>query len=178
VTASLTVRGAVDADVEALLVLVHSAYRGDASRAGWTTEADLLDGARTDADLLRADLADPATTVLVADADGLVACCAVTRVGEGTASFGTFAVSPDHQGGGLGRRMLAAAEARARAEGATTMEMSVLAPRDDLIAWYRRRGYTVTERTRAFPYGDERYGRPRRDDLYFRVLTKTLVAGS
>lgn len=172
-------RRAEPADVDALLALVHAAYRGETSRAGWTTEADLLDGPRTTTELLAADLADPAVTVLVAvdpePAADLLGCAAVTRTGPGTAQFGTFAVRPGRQGSGVGSRLLAAAEEHARADGARVMEMAVLAPRDDLRGWYVRRGYAATGETRPFPYGDERYGRPRRDDLAFVVLTKPLA---
>lgn len=159
-----------------MLALVHSAYRGESSRAGWTTEADLLDGPRTSVVLLAADLADPATTLLVVDAadGGLLGCAAVTDRGGGSAYFGTFAVRPTAQGAGTGSLLLAAAEEHARAAGAVRMEMSVLRQRADLLAWYARRGYSPTGATRPFPYGDERYGRPRRDDLEFVVLSAPL----
>ena len=168
-------RVATAADGPALLDLVQSAYRGEASRAGWTTEADLLDGTRTNGDLLDADLADPATTFLVAeDANGLLACCAVTGRAGGAAYFGTCAVRPRAQGSGIGTRMLAAAAEHARVAGATRLEMTVLAQRSDLLAWYARRGYQATGQTRPFPYGDERYGTPLRDDLVFTVLAASL----
>lgn len=171
-----TLRVATDADVAALVVLMQSAYRGPSSRRGWTTEADLLDGTRTDDGLLRAELADPATTFLVVeDGDGLLGCCAVTDRGHGTAYFGSFAVRPAAQGAGTGSRLLAAAQDHARSAGARSMEMTVLAQRDDLLAWYARRGYRPTAQTRPFPYGDERYGRPRRADLYFAVLAAPLA---
>ena len=86
-----------------------------------------------------------------------------------------FAVAPTAQAGGLGRTMLAEAERVAREEwGATTMQMTVIKQREDLIAWYVRRGYEATGEMHAFPYGDERFGIPQRDDLEFRVLTKQL----
>lgn len=162
-------------DLPALLELIQSAYRGASSRAGWTTEADLLEGSRTDPDLLGAELADPATTFLVVeDADGLLGCCAVTDRGGGTAYFGTFAVRPTAQGIGTGSHLLAAAQDHARAAGAVRMEMNVLAQRTDLLAWYARRGYAPTGQTSRFPYGDERYGIPLRDDLVFAVLAAPL----
>jgi GNAT superfamily N-acetyltransferase len=109
------------------------------------------------------------------DGGALVACCQVERRRDGTCYFGMFSVAPSAQGGGLGRAMLAEAERVAREEwGAMTMRMTVIKQRDDLIAWYARRGYEATEEMHAFPYGDERFGIPRRDDLEFRVLTKTL----
>lgn len=171
----LPVRVALDADVADLQALIHSAYRGDSSRLGWTHEADLLDGNRIDADMLREALLDPATTVfLVEDADGVLGCCALTEHGNGTAYFGTFAVRPTAQGRGIGDALLRHAESQARAGGAVRMELTVVAQRADLIAWYVRRGYASTGETRPFPYGDDRFGRPRRDDLSFTVLAKAL----
>jgi GNAT superfamily N-acetyltransferase len=173
---STTVRPAITADIPALVELLNSAYRGDSSRAGWTTEADLLDGPRTDAELLAADLADPATTVLLAGADGgPLACCAVTDLGGGVAYFGMFAVRPTAQGRGTGSALLSAAEEHARTRGATRMEMTVIAQRADMIAWYARRGYRPTGARRPFPYGETRYGLPRRDDLEFVVLAAPLL---
>ena len=170
-TGPVAVRTAGDGEVDALLALIHAAYRGDAGRSGWTTEAGLIEGTRTTRELLAAELADPAVTVLVAGAvDG---CAAVTLAGD-RASFGTFAVRPDRQRGGIGSVLLAAAEDLARARGARAMEMTVISVRDDLLAWYARRGYAPTGETRPFPYGDERYGSPRTDALEFVVLVKAL----
>ena len=172
---SLPVRPAVGSDIPALHALIHSAYRGETSRIGWTHEADLLDGNRIDADMLRETLADPTTTVfLVEDADGPLGCCSLTERGDGTAYFGTFAVRPTAQGRGIGDALLRHAEAHAAGAGALRLEMTVVAQRSELIAWYVRRGYTPTGETRPFPYGDERFGRPRRDDLAFAVLAKPL----
>jgi ribosomal protein S18 acetylase RimI-like enzyme len=175
-----SIRRARTADAAALVGLVQSAYRGDASRRGWTTEADLLDGQRTDLTMVQASLADPDVVVLVADGDPGAAsaplgCCEVRRVGPGEASFGMFAVDPDRQGGGLGAALLGAAEQVAAGElGAARMTMSVIEHRVELIDWYTRRGYRRTGEHRPFPYGDERFGRPRRDDLRFVVLAKEL----
>jgi len=166
-------------DVAALLELIQSAYRGEPSRAGWTTEADLLDGVRTDTDALTAIIAgSPDTRMLLAQEDGaVVACCQLERRADGVAYFGMFAVGPERQGSGLGRAVLTAAERHAQAEwGSTSMEMTVIAQRLELIDWYERRGYTCTGRRSPFPYGDARFGTPRRDDLYFVGLRKELSA--
>ncbi|WP_374984160.1 GNAT family N-acetyltransferase [Streptomyces fradiae] len=170
-----TYRDAVEADVPALVALVESAYRGDASRAGWTTEADLLDGQRTDPQGVREVIGAPGSRLLVVERDGeLVACCQLERRGD-AAYFGMFAVRPGLQGGGLGRRVLAEAERLAREEwSAREMHMTVISVRDELIAWYERRGYRRTGRTSPFPYGDERFGVPRREDLRFELLVKAL----
>jgi ribosomal protein S18 acetylase RimI-like enzyme len=174
---TLRFRRAGEADVSAVVALVESAYRGDASRAGWTTEADLLDGQRTDAEAVADMLRAPDSIVLLAEADsGLMACCRLEHRPPSAAYFGMFSVRPVEQGQGLGRQVLDAAERLAREEwAATTMVMTVLAQRADLIAWYERRGYGRTGEQEPFPYGNERYGIPRRPDLVFDVLAKSLT---
>ncbi|MCD2196872.1 GNAT family N-acetyltransferase [Actinomycetospora endophytica] len=169
----LTIRTAVADDVDALLDLIHAAYRGHGGQNGWTTEAELIDGPRTTRELLATDLADPAITVLVAG--GHDGCAAVThRAGEPTASFGMFAVRPHTQGAGVGKALQAAAEEHARTAGATTMELCVIDRRAELIAWYERRGYVRTGESRPFPYGEPGVGFPHDPDLRFTVLAKPL----
>ncbi|MCZ2524916.1 GNAT family N-acetyltransferase [Streptomyces sp. NPDC059506] len=177
-TARPAFRTATAADVPALVELVESAYRGDASRVGWTTEADLLEGQRTDAQGVAEIVAGPSGEVLVAEEDGVpVACCQVEHRGS-YAYFGMFAVRPGLQGSGLGRTVLAEAE-RFAAErwGVTEMRMTVITARRELIAWYERRGYRRTGQTEPFPYGDERFGLPLRDDLEFELLVRELPRG-
>ncbi|MCX5588468.1 GNAT family N-acetyltransferase [Streptomyces erythrochromogenes] len=173
--AALSFRSAVEADVPELVVLVESAYRGDASRAGWTTEADYLDGQRTDPDGVRAVIDSEDGVLLVVERSGeLVACCHIEHRGD-HAYFGMFAVRPGLQGGGLGKEILAEAERRARETwGAREMRMTVVNVREELIAYYVRRGYRRTGELSPFPYGDERFGIPLRDDLAFELLVKPL----
>ncbi|GAB3056902.1 GNAT family N-acetyltransferase [Stenotrophomonas tumulicola] len=172
---TLTFRAATPADIPALIALVTSAYRGDASRVGWTTEADILDGARIDAEGLQADLDRPRSTILVAeDAGRLLACAHVADGGE-HGYFGMFAVDPGQQGSGIGKQMITEAEAHGVREwGLRSMLMTVIDIREELIAFYERRGYQRTGIKKPFPYGDERFGIPRRDDLQFEVLEKHL----
>ncbi|MGV9626778.1 GNAT family N-acetyltransferase [Streptomyces sp. NPDC003487] len=172
---ALTFREATDADVDALVALVESAYRGDASRAGWTTEADILEGQRTDAEGVLEVIKSPDSRLLTVERDGeIVACCQLEHRGT-YAYFGMFAVRPTAQGGGLGKAVIAEAERQARdIWGAREMHMTVISVRDDLIAWYERRGYRRTGQMTPFPYGDERFGIPQRDDLQFELLVKPL----
>jgi GNAT superfamily N-acetyltransferase len=164
------IRSATVDDVDEVVALVESAYRGDGSRSGWTTEADLLDGRRTGPD----EVAGVVPYLLLACDPDLVGCCTMVPRGD-HGYFGMFAVRPGLQGGGVGSQLLAAAEERARGLGLSRVEMTVLRQRPELIAWYVRRGYAVTERDEPFPYGDERFGVPRRDDLVFTVLEKALA---
>lgn len=171
----LRFRAATSDDVPQLVDLVTSAYRGDVSRQGWTTEADLLDGNRIDADVLRHDIGRPRSRVLVAERGGATVACAHVCEQDGAGYFGMFSVRPDLQGGGVGKAVLAEAERIAREEwGLPAMRMTVIDVRDELIAWYERRGYRRTGIRKPFPYGDPRYGIPRRDDLRFEVLEKGL----
>jgi ribosomal protein S18 acetylase RimI-like enzyme len=174
---TLSFRHAAAEDVAAIVRLVESAYRGDASRTGWTTEADLLDGQRTDAPAVAEMLGAPAGLVLLAEDNGgqLVGCCHLEQRPGGQVYFGMFSVEPARQGDGVGRQVLAEAERIARDEwAATNMIMTVIAQRAELIAWYERRGYRRTGETQPFPYGNERYGIPLRPDLVFAVLAKQL----
>ncbi|MPY57034.1 GNAT family N-acetyltransferase [Streptomyces spongiae] len=172
----LTFRDATDSDVDALVALVESAYRGDSSRTGWTTEADLLRGQRTDPEGVLAVIKAPDSRLLTVVRNGtVVACCHLEHRGD-HAYFGMFAVSPKLQGTGLGKVIIAEAERTARETwGADEMHMTVISVRNDLIAWYERRGYRRTGRMTPFPYGDERFGIPQRDDLQFELLVKKLV---
>jgi ribosomal protein S18 acetylase RimI-like enzyme len=173
----LVFRFADEHDVPAVVALIESAYRGESSRAGWTTEADLIDGQRTDAAAVVTVVRTPGSVMLVGEADGqLVGCCQLERRPAGEVYFGMFSVRPGRQGQGLGREILAEAERLAREDwGARIMVMAVLAQRPDLIAWYERRGFLLTGETRPFPYGDVRAGLPRRADLSFVVLAKPLA---
>ena len=171
----LSFRAATAADVDALVMLVTSAYRGDASKQGWTTEADILDGNRIDAEVLGHDIARARSRVILAErGDAILACAHVAEEG-GAGYFGMFSVRPDLQGAGIGKHLLAEAERVVRDEWALpAMRMTVIDVRDELIAWYERRGYRRTGIHKPFPYGDERYGIPKRDDLRFEVLEKAL----
>jgi ribosomal protein S18 acetylase RimI-like enzyme len=158
---------------------VNSAYRGESSRQGWTTEADYLDGQRTDRATLTRDLAATPGARLLTWRDTpegpLLGSVWLEPVGDGEAWYlGMLTVRPDLQDRGLGRALLAAAEAEAAAAGARRIRMTVVSIRDTLIAWYRRRGYAPTGEIRPFPYGDPLFGEPKRPDLEFVVLEKRL----
>ncbi len=196
----LVFRNATLADVSAVVKLVESAYRGEASRAGWTTEADLLDGQRTDeiemSEIIRGAhsrirLAEqspaglqildqihaytPSQGRALPHAASIVGCVRIENAGD-TGYIGMVSVLPTLQSAGIGRQLLHEAERVIRDElRLPRARMTVIGQRDTLIAWYQRRGYSLTGKQEKFPYGQPRAGTPRRDDLYFEVLEKTLT---
>jgi ribosomal protein S18 acetylase RimI-like enzyme len=174
----MDLRPAADEDLPAVAALVNGAYRGSGAMRGWTTEADYIDGQRTDSRTLRADLtAQPeARLLLLRDAPSgpLLGCVWLEPAGGETWYLGMLTVRPDLQDRQLGRQLLAAAETYAAERGARRIRMTVVGIRDTLIAWYGRRGYRLTGERRPFPYDDPVFGVPRRPDLDFVVLEKKL----
>ena len=172
----MKIEPATRADREALLQLVESAFRGDSARLGWSHEADLLGGQRTDFEEIDELLGDPRNLVLLLrDGDSLAGCVALTNRGDGTAYLGMLSVDPKRQAGGLGRRlMLAAEQAAAERFGAKRIELTIIPHRTELTAWYERRGYRLTGEQRPFPMDDPRFGIPKVDDLMFAVMDKPL----
>lgn len=175
-TAPLAIRPATRGDIPVLHALIESAYRGDSARQGWTHEADLLGGQRTDPQALAEVVDDPDQRILLAfDGDALAGCVQVARAGEGRGYLGMLSVDPARQAGGLGRRLIAEAEAAAVAIfGARSIEMTVIRQRPELVAYYERRGYERTGEERPFPFDNPRFGSPRTRALVFDVLTKAL----
>jgi ribosomal protein S18 acetylase RimI-like enzyme len=169
---------AADADVPAIVALMNAAYRGAGAAPGWSTEVGHIAGDRTTAPLLRADLAAKPQAVFLVWRDAsdtmLKGCVWLEPLGDGAWYLGSLAVAPRLQEGGLGRALLCAAEQWVRERGGQRVRMSVVNVRDGLIAWYLRRGYRDTGETEDFPYGDNRFGTPLRDDLRFVVLEKEL----
>ncbi len=188
-------RNATLADVPAVVELVESAYRGTGSRAGWTTEADLLDGQRTDELEIREIISGAHSLIRLAQqpnaieqdlqqteararnnqTSSIVACVRIENAGD-AGYIGMVSVRPTLQAAGIGRQLLQEAERVIRDElGLSRARMTVIAQRETLISWYQRRGYLLTGKRENFPYNEPRAGTPRRDDLYFQVLEKTLT---
>lgn len=169
---SLSFRVATVADVSAIVDLVESAYRGEESLKGWTSEAGFIEGDRTSADEVSSLIRNPLARMLLAFDDGALVGCALIKCEAGEGYFGMFSVRPARQGGGLGKRLLAEAEKTARETwNCRSMKMTVISIRDELIAFYERRGYRRTA-TEPFPF--DQHPHVRRNDFHFVVLSKTL----
>jgi GNAT superfamily N-acetyltransferase len=171
-------RLAVAADAPALVHLIWAAYRGPASYDRWTSEEHLVRGTRTDERAVLAAIEPAGSEMLIVhdrdDGGAPIACCRIADRGRELAHFGMFAVDPERQGGGVGRRLVGWAEQGvADSFGAREIELEVLAQQQLLRAWYERLGYAATGETRPFPAHPE-YAVPVRDDLLLVVLTKRL----
>jgi len=169
---------AEDADVPSVVALMNRAYRGSGT-SSWTTEASYITGNRTTELLLRADVAAKPEASLLTWRDQhkgtLKGSVWLEPLGDDTWYLGSLTVDPQRQNGGLGHALLSSAEQWVREHGGKRVRMTVVNVREALIAWYRRRGYHETGETNPFPYGDDRFGTPQRDDLSFVVLEKDLI---
>ncbi|RYY98342.1 MAG: GNAT family N-acetyltransferase [Chitinophagaceae bacterium] len=171
---SASITPATRADIPALLRLVNAAYRGDAARAGWTHEADLIEGEqRTDTTELAEKISHPGAVILkYTDASAGLQACVYLEKRAADLYLGMLSVDPRLQGSGIGKRLLEAAEVHARRIGCNAVLMSVISVRTELIDWYNRQGYVPTGDTEPFPE-EERFGRPRQP-LEFVWLRKEL----
>jgi len=161
------------ADVPLLNKLVNSAYRGDTSRQGWTTEADLLDGTRTDENAIKEFLAEPGSTILkYLMGEKIVGCVRLLKHGH-QLYLGMFAVDPTLQNKGVGKKILIAAEGEARKQNCKSIDMTVISERTELIHWYKRNGYVETGEKKPMDFDNPSGGIPKRD-LYFITLEKFL----
>jgi ribosomal protein S18 acetylase RimI-like enzyme len=169
---------ATEDDYAAIVDLTNLAFRGVGPSASWNSEADFIEGQRLTESLLREDLAAKPDAVLLTcrnDPDGeLLGTVWLEPKGDGIWYLGLLTIRPDLQNKQVGRALLASAESFAKQHGACRIRMSVVNLRATLIAWYQRRGYVLTGETQPFPYDDQRFGRPLRNDLSFVLLEKQI----
>ncbi|GAB2579845.1 GNAT family N-acetyltransferase [Spirosoma areae] len=170
--AQVFISPATEADIPALDSLVNSAYRGESSKKGWTTEADLLGGIRTNQDNLRAMLQKTDARILKYEEAGQLLGCVYLEQKANDLYLGMLTVSPDAQANGIGKQLLAASEQIAFDRHCRAITMTVITVRHELIAWYERRGYQATGEVKPFP-NDPNFGLPNQP-LEFIVMEKIL----
>ena len=160
-------------DVEEITHLVNSAYRGEHSKNGWTTEADFFEGIRTNVEKLQETMNNPATFFLKYMENGEIKACVLLENQKTALYLGMLTVSPFLQGSGIGKKLLAAAESKAKELGLPKIFMTVISIRHELIAWYERKGYKSTGEIKPFPKEDISFGLPKQH-LEFIVMEKTI----
>lgn len=166
-----------ESHIDALVQLVNSAYRGESSKKGWTTEANLLDGQRIDSQQIAELIQKEHSAILIAEDDDtnkLLGCVHLEQQGN-KCYLGMLTVDPALQKKGIGNMLLAESEAFAQFWDCTHLKMTVISVRNELIAWYEKKGFRKTTETQPFPYGDERFGIPKVPDLHFVVMEKRLI---
>ena len=141
-------------DIPVLTILINAAYRGETSKKGWTTEAHLLEGKRTNEDEMTEIILAPANTILKYTLNDQIIGSVLLVEKKEQLYLGMLTVSPELQNGGIGKKMLAEAENHARALGLHSIIMTVISVREELIAWYKRHGYADTGKREAFPQSD------------------------
>ena len=160
-------------DIKALVSLVNSAYRGESSKKGWTTEADLLEGIRTDEHSIKQITEEKDSVILAAhdEHNRLVGCVYLSWI-KAKLYLGMLTVAPDIQAKGIGKKLLAAADAHAQSVKCNSIVMSVIDSRHELISWYERHGYHGTGEIKAFP-ADPAFGLPKQP-LQFSIMEKII----
>jgi ribosomal protein S18 acetylase RimI-like enzyme len=174
----MLLESATEADYREIIDLINLAFRGTGPSASWNIEAGIIAGQRINESLLREDLAAKPEAHLLIHRDAadrsLLGTVWLEPEQDGIWYLGLLTVRPELQKQQLGRTLLTASEDFAKKRAASCIRMGVLNVRDALIEWYQRRGYTPTGVTKPFPYGDDRFGTPLRDDLHFVILEKNI----
>ena len=164
-------------DIPQLVTLINCAYRGEHSKKGWTTEADLLGGLRTDQDSLEKMMNKKNAVILkFCNEDSVLQGCVYLEKKEDKMYLGMLTVSPLEQAKGIGKKLLLAAEKYTGDQKCSAIEMTVISVRDELIKWYQKHGYHKTGITKPFP-SDTKFGIPRQP-LEFIVMEKGLTVES
>jgi N-acetylglutamate synthase-like GNAT family acetyltransferase len=167
----MKIRNATLKDIPALNELVNSAYRGESSRKGWTSEADLLDGIRTSETTLEEMIRRKNAVILVAEENEITGCVYLEQLDDAL-YLGMLTVKPDLQGKGLGAILMASAEDHAKSLGCKKIRMTVISRRNELIAYYTRKGFVDTNERAPFP-SDPKFGVPKLP-LEFMVMEKVV----
>ncbi len=164
-------------DSDRVSELVNSVYRGDSAKEkSWTTEAGILAGQRCDPQMVSEIIEAEKHVVVIAEIINQIVGCVHLENKPGKKCYlGMLSVSLEHQNLGVAKKLLEYSEQFAKEKwGSGVVEIDVIALRKELIEYYFRKGFTLTGEKRPFPYGNERYGIPLREDLYFVVLEKQL----
>jgi ribosomal protein S18 acetylase RimI-like enzyme len=162
-------------DAHWLHEFVNNAYRGESSKKGWTTEAELLGGQRTSPKNLREQLNDTRQKILLLfDMQKCLACVNLVEESAESLYFGMLTVDPELQSQGLGKFMMQEVFRLASTQRFKVIRLHVISERKELIEWYKRRGFNLTGKKEPFPMHDPEFGIPKVDFLEFLEMQKTL----
>ena len=171
---ALSFRFALASDAASIAALANAGYRGDTSRQGWTTEADLLDGLRTTTAEVQNLINSELSVILICmSGDDLIASVCLEREAEAV-HIGLFVVNPAMQRMGVGKQLLTYAENYAAQHWSVSKFcMHVITLRNELIAFYERRGYRRTGIIKTFPVNPQMW-QPKMTGLQLELLEKSV----
>lgn len=161
-------------DAKELNTLINSAYRGEESKKGWTSEAEILGGIRMEETELRSMLEAGAGTIIKYNRGEEILATVYLELKTPTLYLGMFAVSPLSQGMGIGKELLNFAELFATDHGCDRITLTVISMRLELIEWYKRHGYESTGHSIAFEDIEGRFGDPKMDNIDLIEMVKML----
>lgn len=142
-------------DISVLNILINSAYRGESSKKGWTTEAEILKGIRMDEAELLLIMNTPNSTIFKYQIENEILGCVLLEDKVDKLYLGMFCVNPELQNSGIGKKILQFADDYALDKGLKRIVMTVISTRLELISWYNRHGYLDTGKREPFPEGYE-----------------------
>jgi len=160
-------------DVSALNKLINSAYRGESSKKGWTTEANILEGKRTTEGELMEILQDKKNSLLKYSENDQILGCVLLKEKDNELYLGMLTVSPELQNSGIGKKLMQQAEVFASDLGLPKIVMTVISVREELISWYKRKGFVDTGLREPFPKSDV-FSQTTKEPLEFMVLEKRI----
>ncbi len=160
-------------DVSELNILVNSAYRGETSKKGWTTEANILGGIRISEKELLLLISKPENAIFKLIERGIILACVLLIEKKDKLYLGMLTVNPELQNSGMGKKLLHFAENYAMDLDLRSIEMTVISVRNELIAWYKRHGYNDSGKRQPFPMENPEFGLPKQN-LEFIIMEKFL----
>ncbi len=160
-------------DISSLNKLINSAYRGESSKKGWTTEANILDGSRTTENELKEIIENNKNTILKYTEGNKIIGCVLLVEKERELYLGMLTVSPELQNSGIGKKLMQQAEVVALELELSKIVMTVISVREELISWYKRKGYVDTGVREPFPTSDV-FSQTSNEPLEFMVLEKSI----
>ena len=167
------IRLATVKDISKIVELVESVYRGKSATKGWTSESDILDGQRTDAQMIREIIEDPGSSLFVIDEGNALAASVHLKKEDNFGYIGMVSVSTAVQNKGVGKKLLLYCEEQIKSWKFSHAKITVIHTRLELIAWYERFGYVRNGVSHPFPE-DPRFGKPKVAGLTLVELEKQL----
>lgn len=138
-------------DVEEICNLVNLCYRGEASKKGWTTEANMLTGIRVSTEEISDIIRKHDSFIFKFTQNNIIISTVLLEIHDNQLYLGMLCVDPNLQNNGTGKKMLKFATDFAIKNNKNKIIMTVISERESLIKWYNRHGYIDNGKREPFP---------------------------